>query len=74
MKEQKMKGMITERNWKAIEKTFPGLHFFYSRLPRKPRTFLELLELYRIYKVFTARGSLENETPGYEGVALRVGG
>jgi hypothetical protein len=61
-----MQGIITQRNWPEIERSFPGLHTFYSHLPRKPQTFLELLKLYQIYKQFTTRrrsvgdASLEN--------------
>lgn len=59
-----MRGVITSRHWRQIERTFPGLHLFYSHLPRKPRTFLALLELYRMYQVFTGRSGnmLGNQT------------
>jgi len=50
-----MGGVVTERNWKEIERSFPGMHTFYSHLPRKPKTFLQLMELYGLYKSFTSR-------------------
>lgn len=40
-----MRGFITEKNWAAVDKTFPKAHRFYRHLSRKPQTFLELLEL-----------------------------
>lgn len=40
-----MQGMITERNWREVEKTFAGAHAVYRHLSRKPQTFLELLGL-----------------------------
>ena len=50
-----MGGLITMRDWRSIDKSFPGLRTFYAHLPRKPQTFLELLELYQVYKRFTTR-------------------
>ncbi|MBI4412064.1 MAG: hypothetical protein HY541_06240 [Deltaproteobacteria bacterium] len=38
-----MRGLVTERDWNAVDKTFPGAHCFYLRLSRKPQTFLDLL-------------------------------
>ncbi|MBI2067704.1 MAG: hypothetical protein HYW02_03015 [Deltaproteobacteria bacterium] len=58
-----MVGMITERDWREIERQFPGLHSFYGHLPRKPHTFLELLELFRIYKQFTTRRRSMSDSP-----------
>ena len=44
-----MKGFITEKNWEEVEEVFPQVHEFYSHLPKKPDTFLELLELYHSF-------------------------
>ena len=38
-----MVGMITEKDWREIDRVFPGMKSFYERLPgNKPKTFLEL--------------------------------
>ena len=44
MKKQEptIKGMITIKDVKAIEKTFPGIMAFYRTMKEKPTTFLEL--------------------------------
>jgi hypothetical protein len=39
-------GFITELDFDAAEKNFPGIARFYRSLVRKPRTFLELVWAY----------------------------
>ncbi len=41
-----MSGFVTERDFHAAEKDFPGIVGFYLSLARKPRTFLELVWAY----------------------------
>ena len=38
-----MRGWITELHFESAESLFPGIRRFYSDLPRKPLTFLELV-------------------------------
>lgn len=41
--EPHMTGFITEKHWRLIEKSFPGIKRFYQSLDgKKPSTFLEL--------------------------------
>lgn len=40
---ESMKGLITERHFRAAEKWFPGIRLFYLSLCHKPATFLELV-------------------------------
>ena len=42
-----MKGMVTEADWKEIEKIpeYKGLHGFFKKLKEKPKTFLDLIRL-----------------------------
>ena len=37
-----MAGLITEKDWDAIEAAFPGIFKFYQKLAQKQKTFLEL--------------------------------
>jgi hypothetical protein len=39
-------GFITERDFDAAEREFPGIQRLYEQLVRKPRTFLELVWQY----------------------------
>jgi hypothetical protein len=41
-----MGGFITERDFDAAEREFPGIQRLYERLSHKPRTFLELMWSY----------------------------
>ena len=41
-KKPKIKGLITLKDIKAIEKQFPGIMAFYREQEKKPATFLEL--------------------------------
>jgi len=38
-----MRGFVTERDFDAAERSFPGIVVFYLSLGHKPRTFLELV-------------------------------
>ncbi len=40
-----MRGFITEKDWKNIDRIFPEVHRLYRCFLRKPQTFLELLEM-----------------------------
>lgn len=41
-----MQGFITERDFDAAERMFPGIRKFYRKLADKPATFLELVWQY----------------------------
>ncbi len=41
-----MVGRITEQHLSEAEKTFPGIMAMYSKLARKPLTFLQLVWMY----------------------------
>jgi hypothetical protein len=41
-----MLGFITERDFEKAEAEFPGIVRLFSRLEKKPKTFLDLFELY----------------------------
>jgi hypothetical protein len=41
-----MRGYITEKDFEACEREFPGIVSFYRALSVKPRTFLELVYVY----------------------------
>jgi hypothetical protein len=43
LKSQSVGGFITERDFDAAEREFPGIQRLYESLVRKPRTFLELV-------------------------------
>jgi hypothetical protein len=43
IREDQLRGFITERNFEEAEDAFPGIVTFYEHCLRKPRTFLELV-------------------------------
>ena len=55
-----MRGWITENHFESAESLFPGIRAFYSDLPRKPLTFLELVWEYERQ---SGRCSLDDRDP-----------
>jgi|KBSSwiStaDraftv2_1062776.scaffolds.fasta_scaffold1952531_2 hypothetical protein len=55
-----MRGWITELHFESAESLFPGIRRFYSDLPRKPLTFLELVWEYERH---AGRCSLDEGEP-----------
>ncbi len=45
-------GTVTQHDWPIIDKLpeYKGIHHFFQKLKKKPKTFLDLLQLWDDYK------------------------